>query len=175
MVLRDIIPVYNYIKEKCIHYGQFQLSSGLTVNRYFDMRKIMLDTTINDKVVLMLADLLDTKKPFNSIGGMETGAIPIITLLAKHFNKQGWYVRKTDNQHGLRQRLEGNFVAPALLVDDVVKTGRSIFRVEQYLLNENHSRRVGLIVDRICIIDRRDNVTRGSQPKIMSLFREEDF
>ena len=66
----------------------------------------------------LLGDLLleevVTKYEAKSVGGLESGSVPITAavVMKSNCNKngiQGFYVRKQPKRHGLEKKIEGNF------------------------------------------------------------------
>jgi orotate phosphoribosyltransferase len=109
-----------------------------------------------------------TEDMYAEIGGMETGAIPLVKAFALYQGKDCFYVRKERKDYGTQKVIEGVFSGQSyLLMDDVVTTGYNMWKVEET---------VGEAKARFCIIDRRkDEVGRYRQDEIISLFKEKDF
>jgi orotate phosphoribosyltransferase len=105
---------------------------------------------------------------YKEIGGMETGAIPLVKAFSLFLDKDCFYVRKERKDYGTQKVIEGVFSAQSyLLMDDVVTTGYNMWRVEQTIGNAKA---------KFCIIDRRnDEVGRYRHDEIISLFKEKDF
>lgn len=66
----------------------------------------------------------------NSVGGLESGAIPFATAVSIASEKSErpldlFFVRKQAKQYGRRKWVEGNIASPVVIVDDVVTTGKS--------------------------------------------------
>lgn len=150
------------------------LSSGIKSSYYYDLKKVTFDAVgIN-----LIADLLYDEISIlgaKSVGGLEIGAIPIITsILVKGANERalkGFVVRKQAKDHGLKHMVEGDLKPPVVMVDDVLTTGASLNRAIEAVMNK------GFSVNHVfCILDRRENnESNNSHYKITSLFRHSDF
>jgi orotate phosphoribosyltransferase len=108
----------------------FTLSSGRSSNFFFDMKRTMFDP----QAAPLIADLLFERikdEPVDCVGGLETGAIPIVALLcARSWPEKplrGFFVRKERKGHGTDQRIDGLLEAGArvVLFEDVTTTGAS--------------------------------------------------
>ncbi len=120
----------NYIKNnKIVQYGNFTLASGKQSNTYFDIKKLVLDS---DGLQLCIPPLMNTLSKFDwmAVGGIELGAIPILSALLAHSknNKKGFIVRKEPKDHGTKKYIEGP-VEPGMkvaIVEDVATSGGSL-------------------------------------------------
>mgnify|MGYP001560667177 CR=1 FL=1 len=137
----------NIIKTKSLQYGEFTLSSGLLSSYYIDLKKTTLDpeglavitqTIFNKILEHCLLNIVD------SIGGMDLGALPIVSaLMLKSYNKQfslrGFVIRKSQKNYGTKNRIEGNLrhADHVILIEDVVTTGKSILEAVDILQNEH--------------------------------------
>lgn len=159
----------DYIYKECLTYGDYTLSSGKKSDKYFDLRKLTMHKHADRWLGYAFTDLILNNdihlSTCGSVGGMETGAIPLAMMLARQWYFDAFYVRKNPKGHGLRNRVEGCWSAPYIVVDDVVTTGTSIRKVEEAI-------ETCLPAARLCIIDRR---TENKNPEILSLFKESDF
>jgi orotate phosphoribosyltransferase len=108
----------------------FALSSGRSSNFFFDMKRTMFDP----RGAVLLADLLFDMvrgERVDSIGGLETGAIPLVAMVcARSWPEQpltGFFVRKAIKGHGTDQRIDGRLDAGSrvILLEDVTTTGGS--------------------------------------------------
>ena len=156
----------------------FVLVSGRSSNFFFDMKKTMFDPEGG----ALLADiLLDAIKgeDVEYIGGMETGAIPIVgALCARSWPERpikGFFVRKENKGHGTDQRIDGLLErgSKVILVEDVTTTGGSVMRaVEQ-------ARQFGCtILKVVSVVDRLEGAGenfRAAGIKFESLFTWRDF
>lgn len=164
--------LYHFIKQHCIFDDEFILSSGKKATRYFDLRLLTLDGRYGRVLAQAMKNKLSKYNihldNFDCIGGMEAGAIPIVSTLVNTWGKFGFYVRKTPRDHGTMRNIEGWSAmyknAKYLLVDDVVTTGMTMVKVQEALDKKQP-------VAMICIIDRMIEQPLG----LISLFRESDF
>lgn len=127
--------LHDLIATKAIQFGDFTLASGKKSSYYLDLRKI---TTTVEGIYLIGrigAELCDNSG-VHAIGGMETGAIPIVTaILAQYpiwqkYYPDGFWVRKAKRTHGTQRLIEGNpkVGSRVALVEDVVTTGDSLIK-----------------------------------------------
>jgi orotate phosphoribosyltransferase len=89
---------------------EFRPTSGRPSNFFIDLKKTMLDP----EWASLLADLLFDKiktEDVDCIGGMETGAIPIVTVVCMQSWPEkpvkGFFIRKEAKGHGTDQRVDG--------------------------------------------------------------------
>jgi orotate phosphoribosyltransferase len=121
--------------------GEFRLTSGRSSNFFIDLKKTMLDP----EGASLLADLLFERiraEDVDSIGGMETGAIPLVAALCLRSWPEkpikGFFIRKEAKGHGTDQPVEGLLRrgSRVILFEDVTTTGgsalRSVDRARQY-------------------------------------------
>ncbi|HTV45357.1 MAG TPA: orotate phosphoribosyltransferase [Stellaceae bacterium] len=132
----------------------FVLASGRSSNFFFDMKR----TIFEPEGASLIADLLFERiagAAVDSIGGLETGAIPIVAALcAKSWPEKpikGFFVRKEAKGHGTDQRVDG-LLEPGsrvILFEDVTTTGGSVMQAATEV-----RRRECTIVKVITIVDR---------------------
>jgi orotate phosphoribosyltransferase len=112
---------------------EFRLTSGGSSNFFIDLKKTMLDP----EGASLLADLLFDKirtENVDCIGGMETGAIPIVAVVCMRSWPEkpvkGFFVRKEAKGHGTDQRVDGllDRGSRVILFEDVTTTGSSLMR-----------------------------------------------
>ena len=130
----------------------------------------------------LLADLLfDAVKAedVEYVGGLETGAIPIVgALCARSWPEKpirGFFVRKENKGHGTDQRVDGLLErgSKVILVEDVTTTGGSVMQaVEQ-------ARQFGCtILKVVSVVDRLEGAAdnfRAAGIKFESMFTWRDF
>ena len=111
----------------------FRLTSGRSSNFFIDLKKTMLDP----EGASLLADLLFDKikaEDVDCIGGMETGAIPIVAALCMRSWPEkpikGFFIRKEAKGHGTDQRVDGllDRGSRVILFEDVTTTGSSVMQ-----------------------------------------------
>ncbi|MGH7045203.1 MAG: orotate phosphoribosyltransferase [Stellaceae bacterium] len=139
----------------------FVLASGRSSNFFFDMKR----TIFEPEGAALTADLLFERiagEAVDFIGGLETGAIPIVAALcAKSWPEKpikGFFVRKEAKGHGTDQRLDG-LLEPGsrvILFEDVTTTGGSVMQA----VNEVR-RRQCTILKVITIVDRLEGAAEA--------------
>jgi orotate phosphoribosyltransferase len=156
----------------------FVLASGRSSNFFFDMKKTMFDP----EGASLLADLLfDAIKAedVDYIGGLETGAIPIVAALcARSWPEKpirGFFVRKAVKGHGTDQRIDGLLErgARVILFEDVTTTGSSAMQA----VNQA-SQFECTIVKVMSVVDRLEGAAanfRAAGIKFEALFTWRDF
>jgi orotate phosphoribosyltransferase len=114
----------------------FVLASGRSSNFFFDMKRTVLDP----EGAVLVADLLFEivrDEQVDAIGGLETGAIPIVAALcARSWPEKpvaGFFVRKESKGHGTDQRVDGLLErgARVVLFEDVTTTGASVMQAAE--------------------------------------------
>lgn len=128
MRLRDIIRRESYQE------GEFVLASGRTSNYFFQLRQ----TTMHAEGASLIGELLVEfmrARDLHCIGGLEMGAVPVVTAAAVMSFQRGYavdafFARKQAKQHGARELIDGHIRpgAEVLMVDDVTTTGGSTLK-----------------------------------------------
>ena len=153
--------LFDYIKNTAFRQSKekIKLSSGIESNYYFDLRKITMSwygsRLVGDAYAEKISLFPNNSENRFDIGGMETGAIPVISTLVNKFELNGFYVRKKPKDHGTKQVVEGVISSKnVILVDDVVTTGNSINKCINLL-----EKVIGLTVLMVVpILDRSDEL-----------------
>ncbi|MDA8008144.1 MAG: hypothetical protein MPK75_00230 [Alphaproteobacteria bacterium] len=113
------------------------LSSGRRSNTYVDLRRLMADPAGACMAASAVHRIVLGDVPHaRSIGGMATGAVALATAVSMHSwlgslmdsnvpTVTSFYVRKPKG-HGMGREIEGIARGPAVVVDDVVTSGKSI-------------------------------------------------
>lgn len=122
------------LAEKSFALGQFKLSSGGTSDYYVDCRV----TTLSARGARLTGQVFleeIRRRGWNpdAIGGLTMGADPIVTavsiasVLEGGPDVEGFLVRKSEKEHGMKNRIEGfkKKAARVVIVDDVCTTGAS--------------------------------------------------
>jgi orotate phosphoribosyltransferase len=156
----------------------FVLASGRSSNFFFDMKRTVLDP----EGAVLVADLLFEMirdDAVDAVGGLETGAIPIVAALcARSWPEKpvaGFFVRKESKGHGTDQRVDGLLArgARVILFEDVTTTGASVMQAAEQVRRLDCS-----IVKIVSIVDRlegaADNFAK-SGIAFESLFTWRDF
>jgi orotate phosphoribosyltransferase len=122
------------VKARSFVRGDVVLSSGERSTYYFDMKPSMFDAEGAEILSeLLLERVAQTGCDF--VGGLEMGAVPLISpIAAKSYVAgkpiRGFFVRKEAKGHGTKKRIEGVAAGElqgkrVAIVEDVTTTGRS--------------------------------------------------
>jgi len=157
---------------------EFTLSSGRSSHFFFDMKRTMFDP----QAAPLLADLLFDRikdEAVDCIGGLETGAIPIVALLcARSWPEKplkGFFVRKETKGHGTDQRIDGLLDKGdrVVLFEDVTTTGASAMQAAAAARAQGCT-----IVKVVSVVDRLEGAAenfRNAGIAFDSLFTWRDF
>jgi orotate phosphoribosyltransferase len=117
--------------ERSMRFGEFVLSSGATSNYYIDVRK----TSLHPTGLAMISKLFWESiagDDVTAVGGLTLGADPLVAGLmlysaSKGKPLEGFLVRRTTKDHGLRGQVEGNLAGHkrVVILDDVITSGES--------------------------------------------------
>jgi orotate phosphoribosyltransferase len=130
--------------------GEFLLRSGVVSHHYFDKYLFEGDPALLKRIVDALAPLVP--EGIDALAGLETGGIPIATLLSQATGLPTLFVRKTAKEYGTRKLAEGGEVAGRrlLIVEDVVTSGG------QVAISSDDLRDLGAeVAHALCVIDRQ--------------------
>ena len=157
---------------------EFRLTSGGSSNFFIDLKKTMLDP----EGASLLADLLFDKikaEDVDCVGGMETGAIPLVAALCMRSWPEkpvkGFFIRKEAKGHGTDQRVDGvlDRGSRVVLLEDVTTTGTSVMlAVEQTRLLQCTILKVITVVDRL---EGAEENFRQAGISFEALFTRRDF
>jgi orotate phosphoribosyltransferase len=137
------------------------LSSGRPSTFYFDMKPTMMDPHGAYLIARLMLPLLSEARA-DFIGGLEMGAVPITGAILSHGYERGqpvrgFFVRKTQKEHGARKLVEGLREGETLLgrrvvvFDDVTTSGASA------MLAAQACRAAGAeVVQALAIVDRQE-------------------
>jgi orotate phosphoribosyltransferase len=169
------------IKENAIVFQDVQLFSKIKSPYYYDIKRIELQ----QEGMHLLSELLLTeiaKYGAKSVGGMEMGAVPLVTAIVfkstmdgkYNTGLSGFFVRKEAKNYGLQKRIEGNMIPPIVIVDDVITSGQSVMNSIE-AVNEEGVPPKGVV----CVIDREEestsNVLKENNIKYSALFKHSEF
>ena len=121
----------NLIAERALTYpktsGELVLyGSGKTPSWMFDFRPLLLDPHFL-KILGEVFKQQTKEREINSIGGLESAAIPLVTALCMETNTPGFFVRKSRKKKASMRQIEGTASEDhILLVDDLINSGGSI-------------------------------------------------
>lgn len=165
-----MVNLFDFIKSNCFKKGDFKLSSGIESKYYFDLKNAIFHPMVLDQIITNFGKIIEKNKlKFSSIGGMETGAIPLITEISMSNFLPSFYFSKQQKDYGSNKKYEGYCIQPVLLVDDVITTGKSIKTIieeMEKIFNQKPS-----IAGILCIIDRQQH----SLSNVYSIYKEKDF
>jgi orotate phosphoribosyltransferase len=138
--------LYKYINDnlffKLDDKERIKLSSGKLSNYYFDVRSISSSWYYSKLISYCYENVIDKydgSQDVLSVGGLETGAIPIIMSLVHEYQINGFYVRKERKKHGKGNVIEGVPSPDVVLVDDVISTGKGIIKCIDDIKKYNHN------------------------------------
>ncbi len=126
-----------FIENKCFLTGDFELSTGIKSNFYFDCKKATLNGYFLHLLTEYILDEIIPTLPEQpcSVGGLTLGADFMTAALAlKSYEKglkmkQGSIIRKEPKKHGTRNCIENELTddeKTILVMDDVITSGKSI-------------------------------------------------
>ena len=171
--LRDIIARQSLLQDR-----DFILASGRASNFFFDMKKTMFDPEGASLLADLLFDQIKTEH-VDHIGGLETGAIPIVAALcARSWPEKpikAFFVRKEVKGHGTDQRIDGLLErgSRVILFEDVTTTGSSVMQAVRQALQFGCT-----VVKVISIVDRLEGAAENfcaAGIKFEALFTLRDF
>lgn len=138
------------IVNRCTLHGEFTLRSGQKSNVYFDKYLLESDPALLREITLHMKDLLPAGA--DALAGLETGGIPIATMLAQHTGLPSLFVRKKAKDYGTCKLAEGGELKgrKLIIVEDVVTSGG------QVLISAKDLQALGAqIIGVVCVIDRQ--------------------
>ncbi len=165
-------------RQSLLQNRDYVLASGRSSSFFFDMKRTMFDP----EGASLAADLLFDRikdEAVDCIGGLETGAIPIVAALcARSWPEKpirGFFVRKEAKGHGTDQRIDGLLESGSrvILFEDVTTTGGSVMQAAVAV-----GQRDCTIVKIIAIVDRLEGAAqnfRNAGISFESLFTWRDF
>ena len=168
------------IKERGIVIGDVTLASNRKSKFYYDIKKIVSEPEGAYLIgELMFAKILKIEPKTRSVGGLESGSIAISTaIVCSSFQLSptngifGFFVRKSEKTYGLKKRVEGIAREPAVVVDDVITTGKSTLDAVSALWSQGITN-----INILSVIDRETNENLLEKEKIPyhSLFKHSEF
>jgi orotate phosphoribosyltransferase len=143
------------IARRSVLRGEFRLTSGRSSNFFIDLKKTMLDPEGGWLLAELLFEMIRAED-VDCIGGMETGAIPLVAALCLRSWPEkplkGFFIRKEAKGHGTDQQVDGllDSGSRVIMFEDVTTTGGSALRaVEQARRNQCTILKVITVVDRL--------------------------
>ena len=163
--------------------GSYKLASGRVSDMYFNMKPTMLDAEGAYLTAALMLDALDGDAA-GLVGGLEMGAVPLVTAIAAVSHLRGaprraLFVRKTAKEHGTQSLIEGLPMGETVagkrvvVIEDVTTTGGSSLKAVAVL------RDAGASVDRVLtLLDREEGAGpafAAAGVQLDSLLRASDF
>ncbi|MCW5724384.1 MAG: orotate phosphoribosyltransferase [Maricaulaceae bacterium] len=149
------------VRARSFRTGRFTLASGRESSLYFNLKPTMMDPEGAHLIARAMLDLLPAPPP-DLVGGLEMGAVPIVSAIAAVSHAEGrpqraFFVRKKPKEHGSKQAVEGFANGESLdgkrvvMVEDVTTTGGSVLQAIEA------ARAQGAAIDTvITILDRQE-------------------
>src|SRR5713101_2808103 len=149
-------------KKSFLKGGEYKLASGAVSDYYLDMKPTMFDPEGASLTSELVYDILKNEQKVDAIGGLELGAVPIISAVcALSWPGRpitGFVVRKEKKGHGTDKKIDGNFTpnTTVILIDDVTTKGGSVMEAVQAV------RAKGAVVNKIiAVVDRQEGAVEN--------------
>jgi orotate phosphoribosyltransferase len=176
-VREDLLRLF---KERSFKRGVFKLASGDTSPYYIDGKM----TAVSSQGAYLIGEIIyeyTQHLSIDAIGGLETGAIPLLTAAVIGYqrhgrNMEGFWVRDKVKDHGTKKIIEGNLKdqGAVVIVEDVATKGESAKKAIQAV--QERGCRVALV---LTLVDRLQGAEDLIRPlgveKYMSIFTIRDF
>ncbi len=113
----------------CILFGDYVQSSGATFPYYVDLRQIISNPQVFQKILQAYGDTLKTLT-FDRIAGIPYGSLPTATGLSLQLDRPMVFPRKEVKPHGTQRVVEGAFLPgeTVVIVDDILISGNSVIK-----------------------------------------------
>ena len=175
-LLRINLKGFKYYKK-----SGFILASGRTSPFYFDIKMAMGNSQLLYEFCSQLNKKLENYEEINSIGGIESGSIPIASAFALYHsivnnsNINLFYIRKMRHDHGTEKMIEGIMKPNAVLLEDVMTKGTSVR--DAVKTAKDNQQKISLVVPIIFrgTPDDKAEVQKFVGAPIDPMFYEEDF
>ena len=130
----------------CLLFGEYVQASGATFSYYIDLRKIISNPHLFNRVLDAYGDIVQQLE-FDRIAGIPYGALPTATGLALNLQRPMIFPRKEVKAHGTRRSIEGNFNPgeKVVVIDDILISGNSVMEGTDKLKS------AGLIIEDIVV------------------------
>jgi orotate phosphoribosyltransferase len=171
---------FRIIAERSFRRGKFTLASGRESNFYLDMKPTMFHPEgANLLSLLVLERIKDLRADY--IGGLEMGAVPLVTAVSLVSFQQGrplpgFFVRKEVKGHGTKKKIEAATDLPGkqvVILEDVTTTGGSAMQAVEAVRDAGGS---ALMV--LSIVDREEGAAefyKNQNLPFDALFRVSEF
>jgi orotate phosphoribosyltransferase len=131
------------------------LASGKTSDYFIDVKKAILTQAglrvVSEKIIMMLKEA-DAK----SVGGIESGSLPLLGVIVEKTGLPGFYVRKNKHGRGMGKQIEGNLVSPAVIVEDVTTSGANSLNAAKVVISTGAE-----VLMVISVVDRNEGATEA--------------
>jgi orotate phosphoribosyltransferase len=151
---------------RSMRFGEFVLSSGATSNYYIDVRKTSLHPEGLRLISRLFYELIEHEEA-TAIGGLTLGADPLVAGLMTYAAEkgrplEGFLVRRTSKDHGLRGQVEGNLAGHkrVIILDDVITSGESALIAAEAA--ESYKAEIARI---LAVVDREQGASQIFQQK----------
>lgn len=136
-----------------VKFGDFTLTSGAKSRYYVDVKAAMTDPTTLRAIGKAMAEVARKHGPFDAVGGMELGAVPLATAVSLEAGLPLLIIRKGERKHGTGKRIEGRDPKGqrVFVVEDVTTSGGSTVEAVQVL------REAGAKVAHACVVVDRES------------------
>lgn len=163
--------------------GQYKLASGRISDMYFNMKPTMLDPEAAYLTASLMIDAL-ADEPTDYVGGLEMGAVPLVTSIAAVSFLRGvprcaLFVRKAAKEHGTQSLIEGLAKGETVagkhvaVIEDVTTTGGSSLKAVAVLREAGATVRTVLT-----LLDREEGAGPAfavADVRLLSLLKAGDF
>lgn len=118
----------------CVQFGEFTLASGMQSPVYVDLRRVASYPDLFQRVVNVYANLIRPLQ-YDCLAAVPYAALPLGAAIALKLNQPLIYPRKEIKKHGTGRTIEGvsEEGSTALVIEDVVSTGGSLFKAIEAL------------------------------------------
>jgi len=170
------------IRTRSFATGDFTLASGKKSSLYFNLKPTMMHP---DGAHLLGHALLDAieGEPAVYIGGLELGAVPLVTTMAAASAQRGvplpgFFVRKKAKEYGAKQLIEGLGPGESLegkrviAVEDTSTTGGSLLQAIAAVREAG-----GIVEAAVTVIDRQEGAMEAlaaEDVRLLSVFTAKD-
>jgi orotate phosphoribosyltransferase len=151
---------------RSMRFGEFVLSSGATSNYYIDVRKTSLHPEGLRLISRLFYELIEHEDA-TAIGGLTLGSDPLVAGLMTYAAEkgrllEGFLVRRTSKDHGLRGQVEGNLAGHkrVIILDDVITSGESALIAAEAA--ESYKAEIARI---LAVVDREQGASQIFQQK----------
>jgi orotate phosphoribosyltransferase len=173
--------LYEIIKAKSFSLGSFKLASGRESNVYFNLKPTMFDPEGSARLCELILHRLHPLD-VDYVGGLEMGAVPLISPL----NKATWdlglrpipgfFVRKRPKDHGTARLIEGVDDVRGkrvVVLDDVTTTGSSAMQAVTAL--QDAGAQVVLVLSVVDRLEGASQLYAEAGIQFQSIFTVRDF